>query len=65
MPPAATHAESARESPASPGFPNCSGQMRIIACIIHSADIRQILDHIGVDLQPPHTAPGTLATIVG
>jgi ribosomal protein S27AE len=28
--------------------PICGGQMRIIAFIIHSADIRQILEHIGV-----------------
>ena len=28
--------------------------MRIIAFITHSADIRQILDHIGVDSEPPH-----------
>ena len=28
--------------------PLCGGQMRIIAFITHSADIRQILDHIGV-----------------
>jgi hypothetical protein len=31
--------------------------MRLIAFITHSADIRQILDHIGVDSQPPHTTP--------
>jgi hypothetical protein len=29
--------------------PICGGQMRIIAFIIHSADIRQILEHIGVE----------------
>ena len=28
--------------------PLCGGQMRIIVCITHSADIRQILEHIGV-----------------
>ncbi len=28
--------------------PLCGGQMRIIAFITHSADIRQMLDHIGV-----------------
>ena len=32
--------------------PMCGGQMRIIAFITHSADIRQILDHIGVDSEP-------------
>lgn len=37
--------------------PVCGGQMRIIAFIIHRADIRQILDHIGLDAQPPHITP--------
>ena len=37
--------------------PLCGGQMRIIAFITHSADIRQILDHIGVQSEPPHIAP--------
>ena len=37
--------------------PMCGGHMRIIAFITHSADIRQILDHIGVDSQPPHITP--------
>ena len=31
--------------------------MRLIAFITHSADIRQILDHISVDSQPPHISP--------
>ena len=31
--------------------------MRIIAFITHSADIRQILDHIGVESEPPSIAP--------
>ena len=31
--------------------------MRIIAFITHSADIRQILDHIGVQTEPPRIAP--------
>ena len=31
--------------------------MRIIAVITHSADIRQILEHIGVESEPPHIAP--------
>ena len=35
----------------------CGGQMRIIAFITHRADIRQILDHIGVESEPPHIAP--------
>jgi hypothetical protein len=37
--------------------PLCGGQMRIIAFITHSADIRQILEHIGVDSEPPHITP--------
>ena len=35
----------------------CGGQMRLIAFSTHSADIRQILDHIGVDTEPPHISP--------
>lgn len=31
--------------------------MRLIAFITHSADIRQILDHIGVESEPPHITP--------
>ena len=37
--------------------PMCGGHMRIIAFITHGADSRQILDHIGVDSQPPHISP--------
>ena len=37
--------------------PICGGQMRVIAFITHSADIRQILEHIGVDSEPPHITP--------
>ena len=37
--------------------PLCGGQMRIIAFIMHSADIRQILDHLGVASEPPNIAP--------
>ena len=37
--------------------PLCGGQMRITAFIAHSADIRQIQEHIGVDTQPPQIAP--------
>lgn len=33
--------------------------MRLIAFITHSADIRQILKHIGVDSQPPHITPAS------
>ena len=32
--------------------PLCAGQMRIIAFITQSADIRQILDHIGAESEP-------------
>jgi hypothetical protein len=31
----------------------CGGQMRIIVFITHSADIRQILEHIRVQTEPP------------
>ena len=37
--------------------PLCGGHMRIIAFITHSADIRHILDHIGVESEPPHITP--------
>ena len=36
--------------------PLCGGPMHIIAFITHSADIRHILDHIGVESEPPHIA---------
>jgi hypothetical protein len=37
--------------------PICGGQMRIIAFITYSADIRQILEHIGADAEPPRITP--------
>ena len=37
--------------------PMCGGQMRIIAFIRHSADIRQMLHHIGVQAEPPRISP--------
>jgi hypothetical protein len=37
--------------------PMCGGQMRLIAFITDGAQIRRILDHIGVDSEPPHIAP--------
>ena len=37
--------------------PICGGPMRIIAFITHSADIRQILDHIGAESEPARIAP--------
>jgi hypothetical protein len=33
--------------------PICGGQMRVIAFSTYSVDIRQILEHIGVDEKPP------------
>jgi hypothetical protein len=39
--------------------PICGGQMRIIAFITHGADIRQILNHIGVDAEPPRITPAS------
>ena len=37
--------------------PKCGGQMRLIAFIAEGTQIRKILDHIGVDSEPPHIAP--------
>jgi hypothetical protein len=37
--------------------PLCAGQMRLIAFITEGAQIRKILEHIGVDSQPPRIAP--------
>jgi len=37
--------------------PICGGQMRIIAFITYSADIRQILEHIGAETEPPRITP--------
>ena len=37
--------------------PLCGGQMRIIAFITQSADIRQILEHIGAETKPPRITP--------
>ena len=37
--------------------PICGGQMRIIAFITHSAEVRHILNHIGVESEPPHLTP--------
>ena len=34
--------------------PLCGGQMRLIAFINEGTQIRRILEHIGVDSQPPH-----------
>jgi hypothetical protein len=37
--------------------PRCGGQMRLIAFITEGTQIRKILDHIGVDSEPPHISP--------
>lgn len=37
--------------------PMCGGQMGLIAFITHSAEIRHILKHIGVECEPPHITP--------
>jgi hypothetical protein len=37
--------------------PKCGGQMRLIAFIAEGVQIRKILDHIGVDSEPPHISP--------
>ena len=37
--------------------PLCGGQMRLIAFITEGMQIRKILDHIGVDSEPPHISP--------
>ena len=34
--------------------PMCGGQMRLIAFITEGTQIRKILEHIGVDSEPPH-----------
>lgn len=44
-------------------FPLCAGQLRLISFIKHSADIRQILDHIGVDPEPPRISPARGPTL--
>ena len=37
--------------------PKCGGQMRLIAFITEGSQIRKILDHIGVEPDPPHISP--------
>jgi len=37
--------------------PLCGGQIRRIAFITEGVQIRKILDHIGVDFEPPHISP--------
>ena len=35
----------------------CGGQMRLIAFITSGAEVRKILEHIGVDSEPPRISP--------
>ncbi len=37
--------------------PTCGGQMRLITFITNGAEVRKILEHIGVDCEPPHITP--------
>ena len=37
--------------------PMCGGQMLLIAFITNGAEVRKILEHIGVDREPPHISP--------
>jgi hypothetical protein len=37
--------------------PLCGGQMRLIAFITNGAEVRKILQHIGVDCEAPHITP--------
>lgn len=37
--------------------PICGGQMRLIAFITNTAEVRKILEHIGVDAAPPRITP--------
>ena len=37
--------------------PMCGGQMPLIAFITEGAQIKRILEHIGVDSEPPHISP--------
>ncbi len=38
-------------------WPLCGGQIRLIAFITEGTQIEKILDHVGVDSQPPHISP--------
>ena len=37
--------------------PMCGGQMRLIPFVTVGTQIQKILNHIGVDSEPPHIAP--------
>ena len=38
-------------------YPICGGQMCLIAFVTEGTQIRKILDHIGVDSEPPQISP--------
>ena len=37
--------------------PMCGGQMRLITFITDGVQIKKILEHIGVESEPPHISP--------
>jgi hypothetical protein len=37
--------------------PNCGGELRVVAAILQRQAIEKILNHLGLDLQPPPPAP--------
>ena len=45
--------------------PMCGGQIRLNAFITEGAQIRKILEHIGVDSEPPRISPRARAAAVG
>jgi len=45
--------------------PMCGGQMRLIAFITEGIQIRQILDHIGVERRNPHTTMRSTSASTG
>jgi hypothetical protein len=48
------------------GLPSiCGRQMRLLAFIMHSADIRQMRDHLGVVFEPPRLAPARGQPLLG
>lgn len=44
--------------------PMCGGQMRMIVFVTDGTQVKNILDHIGVDSEPPHS-PAPRAAVVG
>ena len=45
--------------------PICGGQMRLIAFITEGAEVRKILNHIGVDSQAPRISPARATALAG